>query len=511
MALLVMVLLTSMILIVMVSISASMSMGARRGGVDERTSYQALNAAESGVSTFKVRVEERLKTHPLARPLVWSELNTWLQELSTYEDAALTYTNPEPVSGGFRFDLEATGKRNGATKKVLQGFELAIKGLDGVSPPRDALTAIPPIDATGNASISGTANTGVTTNVSGSFTPPPSAALTRTFDLPVEDTSGLKQGDYVLVSGTTLRVNSISGNKLNVTVTPADAMPRTLSSKVTLLLTAVAQSHSVINDPMTIKTSNSNNFWVGETVTFGTLESGKTAIVTAVDKQNKTVTFDWTSQKPNKLEEGEPIFRQSLAMRSAKDIDPKDNKLDHYTMAQEADGKADPDCVSTGKKSASCGGENDSILQRTLLANQTTFTELLFGMTDAEIDKAVPLSYSTSEMKNEVRRIPAANLNDVIKNRTSSGILIVDGDPTQPLNGKTTFNGFIYFRGNPASKMNGNLTVNGAVAISGGGSNSNLTGSMEIKYNAVELNKVMSVSTGGLPTIKAQEKSWRQQ
>lgn len=517
MALLVVVLLTGMILIVMVSISASMSMGARQGGVDERAAYQALNSAESGLNTFKVRVQERLKTNPLPdrNNLTWAKMTEWLQPLSTYEDATLGYINQEPVSGGFKFDLEATGKRSGATKKVLQGFVLSMGALDFDFRPRAALTSLPAINANGNADVTGTANTGKVAEVAGLTT-----SLTPTFNLPVDDASGLRVGDYFKIGSTTYRVNTVQDNAtgsdmLNVTalnVSSPTNISVSLGSDLILSLNAVAAQYNTGSDPMTIKLSNAGDFVHGETVTIDGLKAKVT--ITEQNEKDQTVTLDWVSSFPATLGEGTTIFRDIAAMRSAEGIDPKDNKLDQYDMSPAAGTGKVADCPTP----TTCKGAEDKVLEEAMKSGQAFFTEMILGLTDAELDEAVPLSNSLIPMKDEVRRIPAANFDEVIKNGNSSGILIVDGDINSNINGNTTFNGFIYFRGNQGGKFNGNLTVNGAIAVRGGPIEgltkddvaTDITGSLDLNYDAVGLRKQM-LNSFGVPTIQAQKNTWRQQ
>ncbi|WP_092264531.1 hypothetical protein [Deinococcus reticulitermitis] len=517
MALLVVVLLTGMILIVMVSISASMSMGARQGGVDERAAYQALNAAESGVNTFEVRVKERLKTVGLPnRCPNQSQLLTWLDPLKTYPydgGIKLSFDNLIGASCGWKFDVVSVGEQNGGTKKVLQGFELKSGALDFDFRPRAALTSLPPINANGSADVTGTANTGKVTEVAGL-----TASLTPTFDLPVRDASGLRVGDYFKIGSTTYRVNTVTDNAtgndaLNVTalnVPSPTSINVDLNSDLILSLNAVGAQYNTGSDPMTIKASNAGDFVPGETVTVG---SDK-AKVTAIDKVNQTVTLDWVSGFSGTLSEGTTIFRDIAAMRSAESIDPKHNKLESYDMSPSTGATKVADCPTA----TTCKGANDKVLEEGMKEGQSFFTKMILGLTDAELDEAVPLSSSLTPMNDEVRRIPAANFDEVIKNGNSSGILIVDGDINTNINGNTTFNGFIYFRGNQGGKFNGNLTVNGAIAVRGGpiegltsdDTATNITGSLDLNYDAVQLRKQM-LNSFGVPSIKAQKNTWRQQ
>ena len=120
-------------------------------------------------------------------------------------------------------------------------------------------------------------------------------------------------------------------------------------------------------------------------------------------------------------------------------------------------------------------------------------------------------------MVNAIRRIRAQDFDAMLKNSTSSGLLIVDGDINSNVNGNTIFNGFIYFRGNQGGKFNGNLTVNGAIAVRGGPIEgittddvvTDITGSLNINFNAVKLRQLLMNTRGGL-TLNDTQGTWRQ-
>jgi Tfp pilus assembly protein PilX len=63
-ALVVTLLFTTIVLMIVVSTTATMTLGARKGGVNERSAYQALLAAESGINTFAVRFLARRDAVP---------------------------------------------------------------------------------------------------------------------------------------------------------------------------------------------------------------------------------------------------------------------------------------------------------------------------------------------------------------------------------------------------------------------------------------------------------------
>ncbi|MFD1732340.1 pilus assembly PilX N-terminal domain-containing protein [Deinococcus malanensis] len=123
-ALVVALLFTTIVLMIVVSTTATMTLGARKGGVNERAAYQALLAAESGINTFAVRFLARrdaLPGHLQFRGTTPAALNSWLtaQGLSSYGDVTLSAATM-PATGVFT--LMATDSAGGARQRVLQDF-----------------------------------------------------------------------------------------------------------------------------------------------------------------------------------------------------------------------------------------------------------------------------------------------------------------------------------------------------------------------------------------------------
>ncbi|GHF89473.1 PilX N-terminal domain-containing pilus assembly protein [Deinococcus ficus] len=516
-ALVVVLLFTVVILMIVVSTTATMSLGARTGGVNERAAYQALLTAESALNTLPNRTQLRFTTNPYTGTDA-AAVALWLDGLNPYGGATLTFERvTNNAAGGYSFDAVSTGKLGGATKTVLQSYEIKLGSLNLNFGPRAALTSLPQINANGSAKITGTANDGVITTVTeGGVT---LAASTTSINVNVSESKGILVGDYVKISGQTLRVNSVSGTQLNVTPVPLPlSSALKLDGNVSLLLNAVAQAPATVTKPLKLNISNARDFTVGETVTVG----GRQAIVTAgptTDKPSE-VELTWVANLPASLPEGTQVFRDVKAMRSARTIDPKDKKLEDYSMQLTTGGQFIQDCVAGSGKSVDCKGAEDPLLRQNGTAvSDNFFTKMLLGLSDSELDAAIPLSASTAAMNNEVRRISNTTFDTMMKGKyTGSGILIVDGDINTPFGSNVTFDGFIYFRGNQGGKMNGSLTVNGAIAVRGGpieGITStddiatDLTGNLTLKYDAVTLRKRM-MGARGVPQIETKSGTWRQ-
>ncbi|NTY00252.1 pilus assembly PilX N-terminal domain-containing protein [Deinococcus sp. JMULE3] len=520
-ALVVTLLFTGIVLMIIVMTSATLVTGARSGGADERRAYQALLAAESGLNTVMVRVNRRLSTTPYTGS-TQAALQAWLAGLNTDPDAALfpatlTFT---PKSGDV-FTVESRGAASGAVKVALQDFRLTPVFLSGGMRLRAALTSLPRINANGSSKITGTSGRGqITTLATGLTAALGSAGVTAT----VKDASGLRTGDYVQVPSTTgprFRVTGINGTQVNLTSVPgtlATALVATAGTGVDLLLNAAAQTTTSVTDPLTQRVSNATDFTVGETVTVGGFKAKVTALSSSGSAPDGLV-LDWLAGQPASIPEGTEITRDLSAMRSASTIEVKDaqNALDSFGM----DGSND--CQLVDKKLVNCEGEGDPLLTNgSSLEADRFFTQQLLGLSDEQLNDLVPISYPDASgnfppMVNALRRIRAQDFDAMLKNGTSSGVLIVDGDINSNVNGNTTFDGFIYFRGNQGGKFNGNLTVNGAVAVRGGPIEgittddvvTDITGNLTVNFNAVKLRQMLMTTRGGLHLSDTQG-TWRQ-
>ncbi|WP_157882905.1 pilus assembly PilX family protein [Deinococcus soli (ex Cha et al. 2016)] len=525
-ALVVTLLFTGIVLMIIVMTSATLVTGARSGGAEERRAYQALLAAESGLNTVMVRVNRRLTSTPYTGS-TQTDLQTWLGGLNSDPEAALfpatlTFT---PNSAD-TFTVESRGSAAGAVKIALQDFTLKPVYLSTGMRLRAALTSLPRINANGNATITGQSNRGQITTLAGTGV---SAALgSSVVTVTVTDASGLTRGDYVQVpagtAGQRFRVDGISGAQLSLTSVPgplATALAATAGTGVDLILNAAAQTTTSVTDPLTQRVSNAADFTPGEVVTVGGFKATVTAISSSGSGPDGLV-LDWQAGQPAAIPEGTEITRDLSAMRSANAIDVKDTDkaLSNFTM----DGSQD--CVITGTKpntSVKCEGAADPLLTNgSALEADKFFTQQLLGMTDTQLNELVPLSYPDASgkfppMVNAIRRIRAQDFDAMLKNSTSSGLLIVDGDINSNVNGNTIFNGFIYFRGNQGGKFNGNLTVNGAIAVRGGPIEgittddvvTDITGSLNINFNAVKLRQLLMNTRGGL-TLNDTQGTWRQ-
>ncbi|WP_146009474.1 pilus assembly PilX N-terminal domain-containing protein [Deinococcus planocerae] len=517
-ALVVVLLFTAIILMAVVSTTATLALGARGGGVDERGAYQALLVAESGQNTFAARVGSLARTSPYTGTRT-SELTAWLGTLGTYSlgtagTAELSLLNVTPKTTGATFTLRSQGSAPGAAKVVVQDYVVTNARLPRTFRSRAGLTSLPAIDASnGNQRTEGRANDGVATRVRSGGTPLSLPALQPGVTLPVEDTGAVLVGDYVRVNGATFRVDGKEEASLSlVRVLPTSpTAPLTLSGDVTVMLNAVAQTSPTVGNPGDLRVSNAGDFLVGEELTI----AGKAATVQAVDAGNGTVRLGWPSGAPASLPEGTQVFRDVTGMRSAADITAKSNKLDDISMT--SGGQTTNDCTT----STLCAGERDPLLASPTPGNPSDpfFTEQLFGLSDEELNDLVPLDNDPTLPQGEIKRVSAADFDRIFSgNARGSGVLIVDGDINSNINGNVTFDGMIYIRGNQGGKFNGNMTLNGAIAVRGGpiegittdDTTTQATGSLLINYDAVSLRSQL-LNARGVFRVQTEPGTWRQQ
>lgn len=501
---------TGIVLLIVVSTTASVVTGSLQGGASERQAYQALLAAESGLNALPRRAAEFVRTAPYAGT-THAELVSWVAGLQAQlqgtlpPDSAVTLT-AVPGSAD-TFTARYQGASGGALKRIAQDYRITARTLPPGLRPRSGLISRPAITGNGSAKVLPQNVSGTVTTIAGAA--PSLAALSPGLTLAVASSSGLAPGDYVRISGSTFRIDAVAGNTVTVARMPGpSATAQSLSGNVDLIFNAVAQSYSGVTPSTAVKISNINDFAVGHIVKVGTIK----ATVATIDYSTKMVTLNWDGAPPATLSEGTAVTRDTAALSSAGTISPKDNQLDYYQGV--VGGVATPDCFKSGT-TVTCAGANDPVLAAaglTQTASSLSFTQLLLGLTDEELNDLVPTTSAPfPAMTGGILRVNASDFESAIKGRTSQGVLIIDGDIDANMNGNTTFNGLIYVRGNLIGFGNGNFTVNGSVAVRGTtGGVSNILGSLQINYNAVALRSVLNAATGSrqLSTVAG---TWRQQ
>lgn len=474
-ALVVVLLFTVVILMIIVSTTATMSLGARTGGVNERAAYQALLTAESGLNTFLSRFEAKQATLPvrdrLRGPLSAASLQTWAaqQGLTTYSASGQTVTLKFSDAGS-SVSLEASADGASSKKVVLQNysgfpdpaFNLRIDA---------ALASHPDVEVRGNGEVvgeSGASSTGRTQIAS--VSPSGGTSLlnsltTQEFALTVkpDNRSGallLKAGDYVTVAGITAKVQGVNPTSKEVTFStlgttaamtiPAGSAVERIDSAVTAPFT------QALGGTSTIKVSDPSFFSEGRTVVVGNMSGTVEAIndhLPATDPDANTIRVKWASTGvPGAITEGTAIRRDVLGVVSAGNVDT-DGKGTITNGSQEYDSlmrARDPFSTSTDTTS------NDMF----------TYT---FGQTKAEMLGPTgwlkPTSSFTGNMRNGGVVYHEGSLGLTSGALCGYGVLIVKGDLFVNGTCDEGFHGAIYVIGD--YDQQGNATLDGALLAEG--------------------------------------------
>ncbi|WP_027463029.1 PilX N-terminal domain-containing pilus assembly protein [Deinococcus ficus] len=336
-ALVVVLLFTVVILMIIVSTTATMSLGARTGGVNERAAYQALLNSESAVNTFAQRFQAKMATlddAALFRGTEPDDLQAWIVQygLNTYNGATLSVTGRPSKKN---FSIEAVGTVQGETRKaVLQDFYATHS--PGFNIRADApLVSYPNVDVTGNASVEGES---YNTNASGlkSDGTTTIARLTGAADLPgtdiqltstLTDQLLLSKGNYVVLNNTTFKVTGVNYKTSRVTLASLDGTTTTtnfaastpirrVDSAVTTPFTQVSGGLSVIN------VTDPEYFVDGSRVRVGNM----TGTVVSTDETNKRVTINWdvSTTLTATIPEGAAIARDVKAVQSGYGVTGQD-------------------------------------------------------------------------------------------------------------------------------------------------------------------------------------------
>lgn len=161
-ALVVVLLFTAIVLTIVVSTTATLALGARGGGVNERAAYQALLAAESGLNTFAARVEKFKQKSPANVYKKGTDLKDWLENkflkdpdnLAKPDNAAFTFENIDQTKASFTLVIDS---KVGIARKTLLA-DYSFQFFDP-TPPDAAVLSIPPINGNGSAKIYGNSTT----------------------------------------------------------------------------------------------------------------------------------------------------------------------------------------------------------------------------------------------------------------------------------------------------------------------------------------------------------------
>ncbi len=456
----VVLLIGAVILVSVVTAASVTALGSRINVSDEKTAYQALLAAESGINTFLARANTISRYND---QLTIAKLNAWLASNS------LASAN---LGGGAGFTLEIVAVDSITSKFTLRSIGTLANGRASVlqdvqlNPPAGrlrirvpaALTSYPRIAINGaKAVINGLSGSSWNGLISGN---PPikvtanaavPAAKGATFNITVGDASLFGAGEYVQINNVNYGVNAVNTSTLTLHKLAAGGPSSIgINSPVDLVSSAVVSINS--SDSSKISASDTTQFIAGDKVYIANSSNPSqpfVGTVAGVDDASKTLTINWTGASPSfgsTVLEGTPIRRDVLGAISHGTIsDPKGNIL------------------PTKKENADLPSPFDA--SGNLLFQQT------FGMTPEQmksIADRVTNNTVPSMLNDEIVYVDNFNSSSNMQ-FCGSGILIIDSSVSKAEfksnSSGCVFNGLVYVMGN--YKENGNREIEGAVVVEG--------------------------------------------
>lgn len=353
-ALVVVLLFTIIVLTIVVTTTATLALGARGGGVNERTAYEALLASESGHNTFAMRASSLPAVYQYRGNFTAAELEAWLSSLqsaalATGDQSINLRTFPSGASGtatlkfeaatGTNVSLGVTGTTSsGATKVVLQDYERI--PTPAYFPSEAPLKSYSNVNVKANAQVigsSGETSSGMTTvatvNQPGGVTipaseSPPSVSMNLTPTLG-NGKLLLAVGNYVQLgndSSIRYKVGAVAGNQVTLTALKANTLNITIvnSSEVKRLDVAVAETSAASTQISDIKVSDPSMFNIGSTVYVKNSANPPQDLkgqVTAINAATNTLSVQWTTPlSTTPITEGTPIRYDVRSVVSGYDI-----------------------------------------------------------------------------------------------------------------------------------------------------------------------------------------------
>ncbi len=441
----VIVLLVSSVILISVVVTASLTaLGSRVSASDERTSYQALLAAESGIDTLAARATAEKYRGPLNETALNGWLNTSGVGAVDFANGNSTTVVADNVNGNditFRSTSDVSGSRG--TKVVLQEYRARREPPPPIGVPA-ALTSWPDVAVTGNAAVTGfdgAAADGLISDRARTAEEKELRALQSTFSLSVDNTEELVAGGYVQIDGNTYRVESAnSETSVTLTALPAPTQRRTIANDAAIdIVQYAATSGYDSSSPNTLRVTDTRNYLVGDTIHVGSFE----AEITGVNSDG-SLSVSWQGSQPNAVNgfgEGDAVRKDYFGATSSGNI--KD------TGAREIENGTDP---YSDRVKNPFGTENE-------LFQQT------FGMSYEAFEEIYPSSTSFPSSLSGVTHYSGDLSFQGGNSICGSGILVVDGDLR--INGTCDegFSGVIYVKGEYSQQ--GNSAITGAVVAEG--------------------------------------------
>ena len=535
------VLMTAVVLIGVLTTNVTLTLNQRQNTSNERASYTAVLASESGQETFRARAAATpfpagtpacsgLLAASCYQSAYTANLNTYLSSLGAIPvpggTVTLTASSVTVSSQGdlTSVDILATSTIGQDAARIVRSYSAQRFSLNFPHVPA-AVTSYPGVNLGGNATVGGLSlnnpgNTGtipnymtVQNNASTSLSP----GSTVTVTVPPQNLRQLGQlqiGHYIKLPTTqigglpgadaTFKVMSTAGDQLTLQAVQVPSVVSTLTNGPVSLTRVLNGISSTLGTQLTV--SATETFYPGDQISVTVAGVTYTTTVTAVNGTAIT-TSGWPAGAPTVFPEGTAITKSTNAIVTA----------GAYSGNNKQPSAADAGAVLSGPAGNTLLSPptNDALFQQVLgmtptalkagstVLDPTTFTGKVSGLTWLNTDASQSINLNITKLN-------------------GSGMLVVDGDLTINNNGTGAcdFKGILFVRGN--LRMQGNIQICGALVVEGAiltsnglnatgldSTDTNVSGTgQKVQYSPAD---ILDAIGGAGPYTFGAARNWRQQ
>lgn len=470
-AITVVLLVTVVSLLAFLFASATLTIASRSSAAQERSSTQALLAADSGLKTLLARASVEEFNAELENPIrSYIEGQLGFLDLGDGISATLSVLDVHSGESGtpVAVTVESTGSTANATRVLVQTFRV-VRG-----PPRPASVAVP----------GALTSVGTIKNASNAMRIYGASADEEDWTMQNVPLCAAQPGDYAMVDGVLYRVDGLGdeaeeavpcdGSPIPVTVVSSGLPTQLTANPTASSIRTIATAAPLVVDGgiSVVEVTDSARVLFGEGMPIHIGDN--IGVVTAVD--GNELTIEW-NEEPEAVDqpEGSVISREVTSGTTAGDCDIREAA---FPDGCDFDQNLDDLFFKTFSTSP-------QLLKDSLEASQR--------LTDSQLRDGRTLSDITwlSDPENNVR------------GQTGTGILIIENKPGQTitLNVDNNFTGLIYVIGD--ANIQGNSEHIGAIVVDGAATiDTNVQGAGDkVDYSPIELARALANITFPNPEI----------